>query len=47
MPNGENAMALYFPKADMTLEALALVSGMNSGFPLRVNRSETSSKYSR
>ena len=47
MPNGENAMALNFPKADMTLAALALVSGINSGFPSRVNRSHTSSKYSR
>jgi len=47
MKNGENPMAPYLPKAASTLAALALVSGMNSGLPLRVKRSQTSSKYSR
>jgi hypothetical protein len=45
MKNGENPMAPYLPKAGRTLAALALVSGMNSGLPWRVKRSQTSSKY--
>jgi len=43
---GENPMVLYLRHHD-GIAGLVLVSGMKSGLPLRLKRSQTSSKYSR